>query len=134
MYDERGITGKMKIIVATSETQGQRPGDFNFVPEGEVVIVSDCDCLHKSCGCSRSMVGVLCGKGTTTMKVIESDLTRDGYLRLVREANKGYADLGVDESSFDEQADALLTLAGGFQVGAVIERNGEDFDVRHLAL
>jgi hypothetical protein len=133
MYDERGIAGKMKIIVATSETQGQRPGDFNFVPEGEVLIVSDCDCLHEGCECKRSMVGVLCGKGTTTMKVIESDLTRDDYLRLVREANQGYAELGVEESFFDEQADALLALAGEFQAGAVIERNGEDFDVRQLA-
>lgn len=123
----------MKIIVATSETQGQRPGDFSFVPDGEVVIVSDCDCLHEGCECSRSMVGVLCGKGTTTMMVIESDLTRDDYLRLVRAANEGFADLGVDGSFFDEQADALLQLAAEFPVGAIIERNGEDFDVRHLA-
>ena len=123
----------MKIIVATSETQGQRPGDFNFVPEGEIVIVSDCDCLHADCECSRSMVGVLCGKGTTTMKVIESDLTRDGYLRLVREANKGYEGLGIDQSVFDEQADALLELAMRFPAGAVIERDGEDFKQRQIS-
>lgn len=123
----------MKLIVATSETQGQRPGDFNFVPNGEVVIVSDCDCLHEGCECSRSMIGVLCGKGTTTMMVIESDLTRDDYLRTIREANKSYAALGVDESLFDEQADALLQLAAEFPAGAIIERNGENFDVRHLA-
>lgn len=35
------------------------------------------------------------GKGTTAKKVIESDLTHDDYLRMVREANKGYEDLGV---------------------------------------
>ena len=127
MYDERGITGKMKIIVATSETQGQRAGDFNFVPEEEVVITSDCDCLHEGCECSRSMVGVLCGMGTTTMKVIESNLTRDDYLRLIRDANKGYEDLGVDKSVFNAQADALLELAMQFPVGAVIERNGDEF-------
>ena len=122
----------MKIIVATSETQGQRAGDFNFVPEGEVVIVSDCDCLHKGCECSRSMVGVLCGKGTTTMKVVESDLTRDDYLRLIREANKGYEDLGIDQSLFHEQADALLELAMRFPAGAVIERDSEGFHQRQF--
>jgi hypothetical protein len=123
----------MKIIVATSEMQGQRPGDFNFVPDGEVVIVSDCDCLHEGCDCIRSMVGVNCGKGTTTMKVVESDLTREQYRRLIGGAKQGYADLGVDESVFDEQADALLELAAEFTAGAVIERNGEDFEVRQLA-
>jgi len=133
MYNERGISGEMKIIVATSETQGQRPGDFNFVPEGEVVVVSDCDCLHEGCECSRSMVGVLCGRGTTTMKVIESDLTRDDYLRLIRDANKGYEDLGIDPLVFNEQADALLELAMQFSAGAVIERDGEDFEQRQIS-
>jgi hypothetical protein len=123
----------VKIIIVTSRTQGQRPGDFNFVPEGEVVIVSDCDCLHKGCEYSRSMIGVLCGKGTTTMKVVESDLSRDDYLRLVRDANKNYENLGVDQSAFDEQADALLDLAMQFPAGAVIERNGEDFHDRQVA-
>jgi hypothetical protein len=132
MYGGRGITGRMKIIVATSETQGQRPGDFNFVPEGEVVIVSDCDCLHKGCECSRSMVGVFCGRGTTTMKVIESVLTRDDYLRLIRDANKVYEGLGIDQLVFDEQADALLELAMQFPAGTVIERDGEDFHPRQF--
>lgn len=130
MYGERGIAGKMKIIVATSETQGQQPGDFNYVPEGEVVIVSDCDCLHAVCECSRSMVGALCGRGTTTMKVIESDLTRYDYLCLIREANKCYEGLGIDQSVFDAQADALLELATQFPAGAVIERNREVFQQR----
>ena len=124
----------MKIIVATTQTQGQRPGDFNFVPEGEVVIVSDCDCLHAGCECSRSMVGVKCGKGTTTMMVLESGMSREEYRRLIRDANKGYEDLGVDESVFDEQADSLLELADQFPAGVVIERDGEDFEQRQLAV
>lgn len=120
----------MKIIVATSETQGQRPGDFNFVPEGEVVIVSDCDCLHEGCKCSRSMAGVKCGQGTTTMTVVESGMSREEYRRIVREANKGYEDLGINEAVFDDQADALLELAMQFPTGALIERDGDDFELR----
>lgn len=120
----------MKIIVATSETQGQRPEDFNYVPEGEIVMVGDCDCLHEGCDCSRSMVGILCKMGTTTMMVVESDLTREGFRRQLKDANEGFEELGVDGSVYEEQADALLELAKQFKAGAVIERQGEDFHAR----
>jgi hypothetical protein len=123
----------MKILVATSETQGQRPGDFNFVPDGEIVIISDCDCLHPGCDCVRSMVGIKSGKGTTTMKVIESDIVREEYRRLISEANQGYGALGVDDDLFDQQAAALLDLALQFPAGAVIERDGEDFHQRQFS-
>jgi hypothetical protein len=123
----------MKIIVATSETQSQRPGDFNFVPDGEIVTVSDCDCLHPRCDCVRSMVGINSGKGTTTMKIVESDITLQEYSRLIGEASQGYADLGVDDQIFNEQADALLDLAMQFPVGAVIERDGENFNQRQIS-
>jgi hypothetical protein len=120
----------MKIIVATSETQGQRPGDFNFVPDGEIVMVSDCDCLHPGCDCVRSMVGINSRKGTTTMKVIESDISLEEYRRLIGDASQGYIELGVDDQVLYEQADALLDLAMQFPVGAVIERDGEIFNQR----
>jgi hypothetical protein len=123
----------MKIIVATSETQGQQPRDFNFVPDGEIVMVSDCDCLHAGCDCVRSMVGIHCGKGTTTMKVVESDMNREAYRCLIREANQGYGELGVDDATFNEQAEALLVLAMQFPEGAVIERDGEDFEQRKIS-
>ena len=123
----------MKIIVATSETQGQRPGDFNFVPDGEIVVVSDCDCLHAGCDCVRSMVGINSGKGTTTMKVVESDITLEEYHRLIGEANQGYGELGMDDNISNEQVDALLDLARQFPAGAVIERDGEDFKQRQIS-
>ncbi len=120
----------MRIIVATKEKQGEREGDFCFVPEGEIVMVGDCDCLHEGCDCSRSMVGVLCKMGTTTMMVVESDLTREDFRRQIMEANEGFEELGVDGSVYEEQADALLELAKQFKAGAVIERSGEDFEQR----
>ena len=132
MYGERGITGTMKIIVATSETQGQRPGDFNFVPDGEIVMISDCDCLHAGCDCVRSMVGIQSRKGTTTMKVVESDITREEYCGLIRAANQGYDELGIIDAIFNEQADTLFELATQFQIGAVIERDGENFEQRQI--
>lgn|SRR5689334_10353773 len=122
----------MKIIVATSETQGQRPGDFNFVPDGEIVMVSDCDCLHPGCDCVRSMVGINSGKGTTTMKVVESDIALEEYRRLIGEAGQIYTELCVDDQIFNEQADALLELAMQFPVGTVIERDEEEFKQRQV--
>jgi hypothetical protein len=123
----------MKIIVATSETQGRQPGDFNFVPDGEIVMVSDCDCLHAGCDCVRSMVGIKNGKGTTTMKIVESNMTGEEYRRLIKEANHSYGELGIDDITFNEQADALLDLAMQFPVGAVIERDGENFQQRQIS-
>jgi hypothetical protein len=120
----------MKFIVATSETQGQRPGVFNFVPDGEIVMVSDCDCLHTECDCARSMAGIKSGKGATMMKVVESNITLEDYHRLIGEANQRYGELGVDDAIFSERADALLDLAMQFPAGTVIERNGEDFESR----
>jgi len=130
MYGKWDKASKMKIIVATSETQGQRPGDFNFVAEGEIVMVSDCDCLHAGCDCARSMVGINSGKGTTTMKVVESDITVEEYRRLIGEANQGYGELDVEDAIFNEQASALLDLAMQFPAGAVIERDGDNFEQR----
>lgn len=64
----------MKILVATSKTQGQRENDFFFATEGEMVIeafVCDSDQGNPdgSCGCSRSFVGLKSGRGTTTAMV-----------------------------------------------------------------
>lgn len=123
----------MKIIVATSETQGQQPGDFNFVPDGEIVMISDCDCLHPGCDCVRSMVGINSGKGTTTMKVVESSISLEEYRHLIGEASQGYAELGLDDQIFNEQAIALLDLAIQFPAGAVIERDGENFNQRQTS-
>lgn len=120
----------MKIIVATKEMQGRRAGDFNFAEEGEIVIVSDCDHLHEGCGCERSMIGVRSGKGTTTMMIVEADITRGQFIERIRAANEDYAELGLGDEVFAAEADALLKLASEFSAGAVIERDGEDFHER----
>jgi hypothetical protein len=79
------------------------------------------------------MVGIESGKGTTTMKIVESDMTREEYRRLIREANQGYSELGIDDTAFNEHADTLLDLATQFPAGAVVERDGEDFEQRQIS-
>jgi hypothetical protein len=53
----------MKLLVSTTETQGQRKNDFCFVPEGEILVFAfECDRDRGNpdgpCGCARSMSGV----------------------------------------------------------------------------
>ena len=50
----------MKLLVATTKTQGQRKNDFCWVPEDEIVqfaFVCDGEKIDGSCGCRRSMSG-----------------------------------------------------------------------------
>ncbi len=122
----------MKILVATTEGQGVRADDFFFAHEGDIVIISDCDHLHEGCGCQRSTVGGRSGKGTTTMMVVETDLTPAQFRREIIDANKEYILLGIQESVFTAQAVALLQLAKELPLGVVIERDGEDFRARAI--
>jgi hypothetical protein len=124
----------MKLIVATKETQGQCKDDFCFADEGEIVVVSDCDNLHGSCGCDRSMVGVRSTGGTTTMLVVEADITREQYIEQLRTANGDYAGCDLSDAFFAAQADVLLELAAEFPVGTVIERKGDDFEQRDIII
>jgi hypothetical protein len=62
------------MLVATHETQGQLPTDFNFCEEGEPVTMGyACDgekTWDGPCGCRRCLNGVNSKKGTTTFKVV----------------------------------------------------------------
>lgn len=66
------------------------------------------------------------------MKGVESNITLEEYHRLIGEANQRYGEPGVDDAIFSQRADALLELATQFPAGAVIERNGEDFEPRQI--
>lgn len=64
----------IKWLIATNETQGQRPNDFNFCNEREVLFHGD-TCHNgenpdDTCGCGRAFSGLETRKGTTTMQVV----------------------------------------------------------------
>src|SRR4030042_6480117 len=97
----------MKLLTATSETQGQRPDDFMWCTEGEIVKCgTECDGeeIDGQCGCRRSMVGVQCNKATTTMKVVQVDMSKGELIIALRDSYKkgGWYDLmgtaSVEES------------------------------------
>jgi len=129
--------GRMKVLVSTKETQGQRPNDFCWVPEGEIVKYGfDCDgdAVDGSCGCRRSLVGLECSKATTTMKVAQVDFTKGELKAMLRESliRDGWMDcyktaamkrdfLTREWAAFEH----LLEVAKNLPVGTIVERREE---------
>lgn len=121
----------VKILVATKETQGQRESDFCFVSEGEVLCLSlECDkdrgVVDGPCGCLRDFVGIKCGKGTTTAKVVIFDGSKTDWEGLIaqsyKEAEIGYLDNTV-----------LWDAADKHPVGMILEKRGDLIQPRILS-
>ena len=129
---------RMKLLTATSETQGQRSNDFMWCAEGEIVkFGTECDGedVDGHCGCRRSMVGVECNKATTTMKVADVEITRDELVNALRDNYKkaGWYDLmdpAAAEDNILKEAEDLILLSESFPEGAIIEKRGDKFQVR----
>lgn len=129
----------LPVLMATSRTQGQRPGDFAAIGDGELVTLAsvcdrdrDRDDPDGGCGCGRAFVGLRNRKGTTTAVVDEMGMTRDEYLQRMRDSAIEAGALGPDEdpTDVDNQADELLRIAAGWPLGTVVECRGDLIQVR----
>lgn len=127
----------MKVLVATCATQGQRPTDFNFAREGELVGLDDAHTAEEEmpddeCGCQRSLEGLETGKSTTTFEVDEVNLTPESYAQIIRQQREeGYGELPTFEATIRAEVELLLRTAAQFQVGSIVERRGgEQFQLR----
>lgn len=132
----------MKVLTATSETQGWRANDYCFTIEGELVIFPaiECDCgtIDDACGCHRGMAGLASHRATSTLKVVDRpELDRMEYFQLVSEGLKeqGYlpdrlrGDPEVEEWLRDFVED-LIGSAAAFDPGTILERRGDFLQVR----
>ena len=135
----------MKVLTATSQTQGWRDNDFCWTVEGELVFFAPFDCsrgtIDDDCGCRRSMAGLVSQLATTTMRVAErKDLDANIYFTLIADAleTQGYVtrelmtNPNVDEWLHD-LTDELIYLAAAAPVGTVLERRGDFLVPRTLA-
>lgn len=132
----------MKVLVATSKTQGQRENDFHFANEGEVVIFgSECDreAVDGKCGCRRSMVGCESRKATTTFLVVERPIDQAGLETTVRMSlteggwvGKEWSDPAADAEWVREDAAELARVAAHFATGTVLEKRGTTFKERRV--
>src|SRR5687768_14082898 len=119
----------MNVLVATTQTQGHRPGDFfNAVP-GELVTIPGHTCGSPACGCDRSWVGATSRAGTTTAIVADLPFTRDQYVQALTDSEA--AACGGDISpNVGWLADKLLRIADHFDEGDVLERYGDTIETR----
>ncbi len=127
----------MKVLVATSRTQGQRSNDLCLAHEGELVTwgsecapeAHDVDAL---CCCQRAMIGLTTLDATTTVQVVERVITPEGLYRLMAEF---HAREGTLSMMCPKEVDALIRqdieglrhAVEPFEIGAVLERRGDSF-------
>ena len=132
----------MKVLAATSQTQGWRDNDFSWTVEGELVLFEPFECgrgsIDDDCGCRRSMAGLVSHRATTTVKVVDrEELDPPTYIALIRDALKdqGYVTEelmeipDVNEWVRDLAAE-LMCMGNAFASGTVLERRGERLNVR----
>jgi len=122
----------MKVLVATSDTQGQRGNDFSYCIEGELVTVglvcaADEENPDGGCGCGRAFAGLNSHKATTTAKVKDVELSEEDYVEALRSS---LAQQGWPTEDVGELAAWLVQLVSTWPTGSVIERRLDDIFIR----
>ena len=122
----------MKVLVATSDTQGQRGNDFSYCIEGELVTVgmvcaADEEDPDGGCGCGRAFAGLNSHKATTTAKVKDVELSEEDYVEALRSS---LAQQGWPTEDVGELATWLVQLVSTWPTGSVIERRLDDIYIR----
>ncbi len=128
----------MRVLVATTRTNGRVEDDCYACVEGELVLVDE-PCLEhpdrdtgSECRCGRTFVGLGSRGATSTALVVESELRESDVREAVR---GGLEDRGVvdpdrttrdrAEELVDEALDRVLAVAEHFPPGTVVGRRGE---------
>lgn len=120
----------VKVLVATTERQGDRHDDYAWAVDGELVYIpiDACDC--PGCGCERGFAGMASSRATTTALVVDrvdlgsaelgralsDSLERQGWLDPERSADQ--------DELFRHLFQRLLVAAAHFPTGSIIEREG----------
>ena len=122
----------MKVLVATSDTQGLRGNDFSYCIEGELVTVglvcaADEEDPDGGCGCGRAFAGLNSHKATTTAKVKDVELSEEDYGEALRSS---LAQQGWPTEDVGELATWLVQLVSTWPTGSVIERRLDDIYIR----
>jgi hypothetical protein len=129
----------MKVLVATSQTQGERPTDSDNCIDGELVWMIDaCPASRRNpygeCCCGRSFSGMSSDEYTTTAEVREiAGLTVADYTDALDACfdAKGWCSC-CTARPLDYMIEELVTLAASWPVGAVVERRVDWLEVRRV--
>lgn len=106
----------INVLVSTTVTQGAAPGDFCWVPEGELVARYGVVCASErpdgsGCGCGRAFAGLTTHKATTTAMVVQLDMTEAQWRAALRQTlvDTGWAGaMAADE--VEELLDELVMI------------------------
>lgn len=119
----------MLVLEATSNRQGERPGDYHWCDDGELAYRSVVDCARPDCGCERGWVGADSRASTTTVQVVERPtLTVDQLASMLAVSLFDGGWIAAADPA-DELVSILvedvIETANYFDEGSVIERDGE---------
>jgi len=128
----------VKVLVATTEAQGNRGDDYAWAIDGELAYVPVLSCDGDTCGCRRGFVGMASGQAITTALVVDRpDISRTQLATaladsLERQREQRNQRLGIDvndkaaaKEDFREIFQALLATTDHFAAGSVLERDGQ---------
>lgn len=126
----------MKILVATTKTQGVRKNDFTFCNPEEMVfpgLICDHETADESCGCARSLTGVDSHKGTTTAIVVNLPLWT--FPSMAKKVLQSYHDAGWSTWTLgdaEELIEAQRLKLRGVPVDSVIEYRDGFYSIREM--
>ena len=130
---------KMKVLVSTSQTQGERDSDFCRVPDGELVIITE-PCasgtqnIDGSCGCARCVTGLESRRSTTTFQVALVNISKselvDQFYSHLKSWEKICSKKEVRKLA-TIRVNITLEIADYFPVGAILERRGDEYIMRN---
>jgi hypothetical protein len=134
----------MKLLTATTQTQGQRASDFNWCVEGELVTTVILICARDEqegpdggCGCGRAFSGLNSHRSGTTAVVRDVPITTEDLTLAVRgyRENAGWfslADADTVDSWITEEVEELIESAAIYPVGVVLENRSGQIGVREV--
>lgn len=120
----------VKVLVATTERQGDRHDDYAWAVDGELVYVPTDNCDCPGCGCGRGFAGMASSRASTTALVVErNDLAVQDLSNALSDSLERQGRLSGGWSADDEELfrllfQRLLVSGSHFPVGSVIEREG----------
>ncbi|MEN8707231.1 MAG: hypothetical protein ABF306_13940 [Nocardioides marinisabuli] len=127
----------MKVLVATSSTQGDVDGDYSFCVPGEILwitMVCDTDRLYpeKGCGCGRGFGGLTSHRATTTAEVADLDITEADMGLAVRTSltDQGWLAPEIAEMHDEivaETVELVRALAEPLPEGTIVRRRLDEF-------
>jgi hypothetical protein len=120
----------LKILTATSLTQGEQAGDYHWCHDGELVkppsLICDRDTNDPNggCGCGRGWTGLHSSKATTTAQVSSlPDFGMDDYATALSYSLEQW---GGDKDDATALAQHLAEIADSYPIGTVFgHRLGE---------